>query len=132
MVYVGNPQIDMNELANRNTPFETMDQSSVCAPIECQGRGRAWLRCWHLVFCFLPSVCTFTEVKVLRCRRRLDTLKPMMELTSQLIGLIAGVIVFCCTVVVTFLLLVFGGSFKRMREQVTQQSSTKIAAQPAT
>lgn len=70
----------------------------------------------------LSPLCTFTAVQVLRHRRGLDTLKPIMEVTSQLIGLIAGVIVFCCTVVVTFLLLIFGGSFKRMREQVTQQS----------
>ncbi len=41
-----------------------------------------------------------------------------MEMTPQLIGLIMGVIVFSCTVLTTFLLLIFGGSFKRMREQV--------------
>lgn len=42
----------------------------------------------------------------------------MVELSSQTIGLIAGVVVFCATVLTTFLLLVFGGSFKRMREEV--------------
>lgn len=42
----------------------------------------------------------------------------MTEMSAQAIGLIAGVMVFCTTVVVTFLLLVFGGSFRRMREQV--------------
>lgn len=41
-----------------------------------------------------------------------------MEMTPQLIGLVMGVIVFCCTVLATFILLVVGGSFKRMREQV--------------
>lgn len=41
----------------------------------------------------------------------------MEEVSSQTAGLIAGVIVFSTTVVATFLLLVFGGSFKRMREQ---------------
>lgn len=43
----------------------------------------------------------------------------MVELSAQIIGVIAGVIVFCMTVVATFVLLVVGGSFKRMREQVT-------------
>lgn len=43
----------------------------------------------------------------------------MMELTPQLIGLVLGVIVFSCTVLATVLLLVFGGSFKRMKEQVS-------------
>lgn len=42
-----------------------------------------------------------------------------MEVTPQTIGLVLGVIVFCCTVLATFLLLVFGGSFKRMREQAS-------------
>lgn len=42
-----------------------------------------------------------------------------MEVTPQMIGLVLGVIVFCCTVLATFLLLVFGGSFKRMREQAS-------------
>lgn len=60
-------------------------------------------------------------MQVLWRKRVLDTPTPTMEVTPQLIGLIAGVIVFSCTVVVTFLLLIFGGSFKRMREQVTQQ-----------
>lgn len=41
-----------------------------------------------------------------------------MELDSRTIGLIAGVVVFCATVFTTFLLLVFGGSFKRMQEEV--------------
>lgn len=48
----------------------------------------------------------------------------MEELSSQTVGLIAGVIVFMSTVVVTFLLLVFGGSFKRMREQASRYMST--------
>lgn len=43
----------------------------------------------------------------------------MMELTPQLIGLVLGVIVFSCTVLATVLLLVFGGSFKRMKEQAS-------------
>lgn len=42
-----------------------------------------------------------------------------MEMTPQLIGLVVGVIVFCCTVLATFLLLIFGGSFTRMREQAS-------------
>lgn len=36
-----------------------------------------------------------------------------------MIGLVLGVIVFSCTVLATLLLLVFGGSFKRMREQAS-------------
>lgn len=46
-----------------------------------------------------------------------------MEVTPQLIGLVMGVIVFCCTVLATFLLLVFGGSFKRMQEQASVHRS---------
>lgn len=42
----------------------------------------------------------------------------MEEMSSQVVGMIAGVVVFGSTVVVTFLLLVFGGSFKRIQEQV--------------
>lgn len=42
----------------------------------------------------------------------------MVELSSQTIGLIFGVMVFCATMLATLLLLVFGGSFKRIREQV--------------
>eukprot|EP00752_Nemacystus_decipiens_P001899 g1829.t1 len=45
-----------------------------------------------------------------------------MEVTPQLIGLVMGVIVFCCTVLATFLLLIFGGSFQRMREQAETYS----------
>lgn len=41
-----------------------------------------------------------------------------MAMTAQSVGLIMGVVVFSCTVLATFLLLIFGGSFKRMREQV--------------
>lgn len=39
-------------------------------------------------------------------------------MAAQLVGVVMGVVVFGCTVLATFLLLIFGGSFKRMREQV--------------
>lgn len=42
----------------------------------------------------------------------------MMEATPQMVGLVMGVVVFCCTLLAIFLLLIYGGSFERMRQQV--------------
>lgn len=41
-----------------------------------------------------------------------------MEVAPQTIGLVMGVVVFCCTLLAIFLLLIYGGSFERMRQQV--------------
>ncbi|CAN0341450.1 unnamed protein product [Ectocarpus sp. 6 AP-2014] len=40
-----------------------------------------------------------------------------MEATPQTIGLVMGVVVFCCTLLAILLLLIYGGSFERMRQQ---------------
>lgn len=57
------------------------------------------------------------EGKQLLCDRGRKT-ADMMDLSSQTIGLIFGVMVFGATMLATLLLLLFGGSFKRIREQV--------------
>jgi hypothetical protein len=48
----------------------------------------------------------------------LDVPTSLADVPNQYWGILAGVVVFCCTVISVAVLLVKGGSFTRMQEQV--------------
>ena len=51
----------------------------------------------------------------------------LAEVPNQYWGILAGIIVFCCTVFSVAVLLVKGGSFTRMQEQVRCHESFAYA-----